>query len=148
MPARLFRNLAAPVLILGVWQLLSYLGLIKPVILPSPVAVVERFGLYLWPAQLLSESAGISDWVWSSELLGDLVASLRRVMLGFGVGAGLALPLGLMMGTDRRIEGFLNPSNSCDLYRRSPTYPWQFSGLASAIRLPSFSLRSVHSSRF
>jgi NitT/TauT family transport system permease protein len=109
MPARLLRNLAAPVVILGVWQLLSYLGLIKPVILPSPVAVVERFWLYLVPAQTVAESAGISDWIWSSELLGDLTASLRRVVLGFAVGAGLALPLGLLMGTDRRIEGFLNP---------------------------------------
>jgi len=109
MRTRLLRNLAAPVIILGVWQLLSHLGLIKPVILPSPVAVVERFGLYVLPVQSLAESAGVADWIWSSELLSDLVASLRRVVLGFVVGAGLALPLGLMMGTDRRIEGFLNP---------------------------------------
>ena len=76
MRTRLLRNLAAPVIILGVWQLLSHLGLIKPVILPSPVAVVERFGLYVLPVQSLAESAGVADWIWSSELLSDLVASL------------------------------------------------------------------------
>jgi NitT/TauT family transport system permease protein len=109
MPVRLLRNLAAPVLILGIWQLLSSLGWIKPVILPSPVAVVERFWLYLLPGQTFAESAGLADFLWSSELLSDVVASLRRVVLGFLTGAGLALPLGLLMGSDRRIEGFFNP---------------------------------------
>jgi NitT/TauT family transport system permease protein len=109
MLARWLRNLAAPVIILSVWQLLSSLGLIKPVILPSPIAVVGKFWFYLLPMQTLAESTDVAEWIWSSELLSDLVASLRRVVLGFGVGAGLALPLGLLMGADRRTEGFLNP---------------------------------------
>lgn len=109
MTRTLFRNLAVPVVILVLWQLLSQSGFIKPVILPSPLAILERLWTYLVPAQSLAESAGVSDWIWSSELLSDLVASMRRVILGFAVGAGLALPLGLLMGTDRRFEAYLNP---------------------------------------
>lgn len=109
MARTLFRNLAVPVVILVLWQLLSQSGIIKPVILPSPVAIVERLWTYLMPAQSFAESAGASDWIWSSELLSDLVASMRRVIFGFAVGAGLALPLGLLMGTDRRFEAYLNP---------------------------------------
>ena len=109
MTRTLFRNLAVPVVLLVVWQLLSQSGFIKPVILPSPVAILERLWTYLLPAQTYAESAGFADWMWSSELLSDLVASMRRVILGFAVGAGLALPLGLLMGTDRRFEAYLNP---------------------------------------
>ncbi len=109
MTRKLFRNLAVPVVLLVLWQLLSLSGIIKPVILPSPVAIVERLWIYLLPAQTFAESTGFSDWIWSSELLSDLVASMRRVILGFAVGAGLALPLGLLMGTDRRFESYINP---------------------------------------
>lgn len=109
MTRTLFRNLAVPVVILVLWQLLSQSGFIKPVILPSPVAILERLWTYLLPAQTYAESGGFADWMWSSELLSDLVASMRRVILGFAVGAGLALPLGLLMGTDRRFEAYLNP---------------------------------------
>ncbi|MCJ7995478.1 ABC transporter permease [Rhizobium cremeum] len=109
MARTLFRNLAVPVVLLVLWQLLSQSGFIKPVILPSPLAIIERLWIYLLPAQNLAESAGFADWIWSSELLSDLVASMRRVLLGFAVGAGLALPLGLLMGTDRRFEAYLNP---------------------------------------
>ncbi|MFT3834130.1 MAG: ABC transporter permease [Micropruina sp.] len=105
---RAFRNLAVPVVILAIWQALSMAGFMRAEILPSPVAIVERLWLYLVPEQSFAESAGLLDWLRSSELLSDLIASLRRVVLGFVVGAGLALPLGLLMGTDRRIEGYLN----------------------------------------
>ncbi|MBB3612528.1 ABC transporter permease [Rhizobium sp. BK602] len=109
MMKRLFQNLAVPVVLLIVWQLMSVFGLVRPEILPSPVAILERFWLYLAPEQSLQEAGGLGAWVMSSELLGDLLASLQRVVLGFVVGAGLALPLGLLMGTDRTIERYLNP---------------------------------------
>lgn len=109
MGARLFRVLAVPVFLIVLWQGFSMLGYVRPAILPSPVAIIERLWLYLLPGQSFAESTGVLDWLQSSELLSDMFASLHRVVLGFVVGAGLALPLGLLMGTDRRVEGLLDP---------------------------------------
>ncbi|MQB41063.1 ABC transporter permease [Rhizobium sp. ICMP 5592] len=109
MMKRLLQNLAVPVVLLTVWQLMSVFGLVRPEILPSPVAIMERLWLYLIPEETFQEAGGFYAWIMSSELLGDLLASLQRVVLGFAVGAGLALPLGLLMGTDRTVERYLNP---------------------------------------
>ncbi|NTI44094.1 ABC transporter permease [Rhizobium rhizogenes] len=106
---RLLQNLAVPVVLLTIWQLMSIFGLVRPEILPSPVAIMERLWLYLMPEETFQAAGGIGAWIMSSELLGDLLASLQRVVLGFAVGAGLALPLGLLMGTDKTIERYLNP---------------------------------------
>lgn len=106
MLARLFRNLAVPVAVLLLWQLLSHMEVVRPEILPSPTAIAARWIEYLLPQE---RETGLAGWLQSSELLSDLIASLRRVVLGFGLGAGLALPLGLLMGTDRRVEALLDP---------------------------------------
>jgi len=39
----------------------------------------------------------------------QLVASLGRVFLGFGIGVALALPLGILMGASESARGLLNP---------------------------------------
>lgn len=98
---------AVPLSILIFWEMLSRYGLLRPEILPSPVAVITRWFEYLAPAGDQSDTW----WTWlaSSELLSDAYASLHRVVVGFFIGAGLALPLGLLMGTDRKIESLLDP---------------------------------------
>ena len=48
-------------------------------------------------------------WLLSGELLTDAVSSLYRVLVGFLVGAALALPLGLAMGASPRAHQLLNP---------------------------------------
>lgn len=103
---RLFRLFAVPVALLALWQGLSMAGLINPSILPAPSAVVARWWSYLEPTA--PYSAGLYAWLASSELLSDLLASLWRVVLGFVVGAGLALPLGLAMGADKRVDAYLD----------------------------------------
>ncbi|MFM9709868.1 ABC transporter permease, partial [Streptomyces galilaeus] len=47
--------------------------------------------------------------IFSGELPLDAVASLYRVFVGFAVGAGLALPIGLAMGASRKIYDLANP---------------------------------------
>ncbi len=42
--------------------------------------------------------------------MGDALGSLYRVVLGFAIGAGLALPLGLAMGASERVYGWCNLS--------------------------------------
>ena len=48
-------------------------------------------------------------WATSGDLWADALASLRRVLVGFGLGTLLALPLGLMMGASDRVYGMMNP---------------------------------------
>ena len=75
------------------WQAACSAGLVNPQILPSPWAVLLK-----WKEYLLS-----------GELLSDAVASLLRVLGGFLLGAVLALPLGLLMGSSPRLYRLFNP---------------------------------------
>lgn len=43
------------------------------------------------------------------ESLVNILASLRRMAIGFGVGVGVSIPLGLMMGRSRAVASFFNP---------------------------------------
>ncbi|MFP5514725.1 MAG: ABC transporter permease [Alphaproteobacteria bacterium] len=109
-PAALLRGSLVPVLVIVLWQVLSTSGLINPVVLPSPVAVVERWWAYLLPTDPYdpAQSSWIL-WALSGEMLFDAWSSLYRVVLGFAVGAGLALPLGLAMGGNPRIYALFDP---------------------------------------
>ena len=99
-----------PALVIGVWQLVSMKGWVNPQMLPSPLAVLERWIAYLLPIQPYSPEQGSwLLWAVSGELIVDALGSLYRVVVGFAVGAGLALPLGLMMGASQRMYAWLNP---------------------------------------
>src|SRR3984957_13400643 len=43
------------------------------------------------------------------ESLINILASLRRMAIGFGVGVAVSIPLGLMMGRSRAVAAFFNP---------------------------------------
>src|ERR1700737_4617769 len=43
------------------------------------------------------------------ESLINILASLRRMAIGFGVAVAVAIPLGLMMGRSRGVASFFNP---------------------------------------
>src|SRR6201995_1883315 len=43
------------------------------------------------------------------ESLVNIAASLQRMVIGFGIGVALSIPLGLMMGRSRAVAGFFNP---------------------------------------
>jgi NitT/TauT family transport system permease protein len=97
MKSRAWRALAAglvvPVLAIAAWQAAAVLGWVDDKILPSPLQVWDK-----WRA-----------WALSGELLVDAQGSLFRVLAGFAVGAGLALPLGVIMGASRAAHAWLNP---------------------------------------
>jgi NitT/TauT family transport system permease protein len=65
------------------WVALSATGAVPATFLPSPAAVV---------------SAGV-EMVASGELLADLWATVRRVLLGFGLAVLVSVPIGIVMGT-------------------------------------------------
>ncbi len=62
--------------------------LISPIILPSPVEVVRSF------PSLLNDRA----------LLQSIAATLKRVLIGFGLAAAVGVPLGIVAGSWRVVE--------------------------------------------
>ena len=82
-----------PLLLLVVWEAVCRAGMVSPIMLPSPSAIVVKW----------------VEWLRSGELLLDVVGSLGRVTGGFLLGAGLALPLGLFMGASPRTYEYFTP---------------------------------------
>ncbi len=101
-------GLVLPVAVIALWQASAMLGWVNPQVLPSPLAVVQKWIAYLLPLQPHREGSYIA-WMLSGELIVDSIGSMYRVLVGFGIGAGLALPLGLAMGANRRVYAWCNP---------------------------------------
>lgn len=103
-------GLIVPIVLIAVWQSVSSMGWVNEHVLPSPWAVVTRWVAYLLPAKPYAEFEGSwAAWAISGELILDATGSMYRVLVGFCVGAGLALPLGLVMGASPRVYAWLNP---------------------------------------
>lgn len=59
---------------------------------------------YLLPTEpYIAESGSWLTWMFSGELVRDAVGSMYRVLIGFLIGGGLALPIGILMGANQRI---------------------------------------------
>ena len=103
-------GLIVPVIAIALWQTCSSMGWVNALVLPSPYAVLHKWFEYLLPLTPYSaESGSWFKWAISGELLLDTFNSMYRVVVGFAVGAGLALPLGLSMGASKRVYAWLNP---------------------------------------
>jgi NitT/TauT family transport system permease protein len=108
--ARLARSLAVPVLVIALWELVARAGWVSPILLPAPSRVLLRWIAYALPLTPYDPAEGSRlAWMFSGELPHDAVASLARVGGGFVVGAGLALPLGLLMGAKPLVHDLMNP---------------------------------------
>jgi len=107
---RFMQGAIVPLVAVALWQTLSWLGLINPQIVPSPLAVLRKWGEYLAPTQAYSPELGsYAMWLLSGELLQDAYASMSRVIGGFLIGGVLALPLGLLMGTNKTVFKLFDP---------------------------------------
>ena len=84
------------------WVIITGLGFVKPIFLPSPGAVGTEF--------IRQIQEGI--------LVKDVTASLYRIMTGWMISTLLALPIGILMGSFRFFEGLFEPS--VDLVRYMP----------------------------
>jgi NitT/TauT family transport system permease protein len=107
---RILRAVLVPLLVLAAWEALCRAEVFSPLILPSPTQVFRRWIAYARPqhAHDPAEQAWLA-WALSGELWHDVLGSLYRVVGGFLIGAGLALPLGLLMGAKGWIHELLNP---------------------------------------
>ncbi|MCW5770159.1 MAG: ABC transporter permease [Rhodospirillaceae bacterium] len=83
----------SPIVLLLIWEALSRLGWIDRHFFPAPSAVLT----FLW-----ADLAG-------GQLLVDIGATLRRVLVGFAMGGIPAVILGLLLGMSRPLRMFLAP---------------------------------------
>lgn len=84
---------AAIILILVLWELFCRSGLVSPLYLPSPLAIV---------------ASGI-EMIKSGELLANAKASLYRIGAGFIIGSAAGIAIGLATGFSRLAEAVGNP---------------------------------------
>ncbi|MDB5777216.1 MAG: sulfonate transporter permease [Herbaspirillum sp.] len=103
-----WRNVASgllvPIVVIALWQAACSMSMVSPLKLPAPLAVAQRWVQYLLPAEAYTADAG-NWWTWafSGELIHDTLGSMYRVAVGFAIGGGLALPLGVLMGASQRV---------------------------------------------
>jgi NitT/TauT family transport system permease protein len=86
-------GVAAFAVVLAIWAVLTYGGIVQPLFLPSPGSVA---------------SAGWEMFVHES-FLGDVWASFRRILIGFLVASALGIPLGIAIGSFRAVQAFFEP---------------------------------------
>ena len=92
--------------LLALWSIVTELGLVKPLFLPSPVAVWQRF--------LVATTDGVSN----STLAEHTLASLGRVLGAFVFALITAVPVGILMGVNRVWRGLFDPI--IEFYRPLP----------------------------
>jgi taurine transport system permease protein len=90
----------------GLWFLVSNMGWVKPLFLPTPQAVFEQFMAYL--------TGSAND----KPLHEHLFASLMRVFAAFLLACVTAIPIGIAMGVSRVARGIMDPP--IEFYRPLP----------------------------
>ena len=86
-------GVVAPILLAGVWCLLTYGGIMAPDFLPSPTEVIR----------------GLLQLFLQYDLWSAIVVSSRRILLSFLLATAVALPLGVLMGAFEPVNRFFEP---------------------------------------
>ncbi|SDZ66680.1 taurine ABC transporter permease TauC [Pseudomonas sp. NFIX28] len=94
------------VVLLALWWAVTASGLIEPLFLPSPAAVLQK-------AWLLTTSGYMDSTLWQ-----HLGASLGRIGLALGFAVLTAIPVGIAIGHSRIARGVLDPL--IEFYRPIP----------------------------
>ncbi|BCJ69083.1 ABC transporter permease [Polymorphospora rubra] len=87
------RRILVPVLLVAVWQLASSVGWLNPTTFASPGMVWDRF----------------VEFAQSGVLADNVLASLRRVVLGLLIGVAIGVVLGLATGLSRVADELVDP---------------------------------------
>jgi NitT/TauT family transport system permease protein len=94
------------VIFFGLWQLVLVMGWSPELLLPAPWTVV----------------ISLVDLFAKQQFLGDVLVSIYRIVVSFAAAAVIAVPLGILMGSFRAIEAFVNPLVSAWRYLPAPSF--------------------------
>lgn len=92
--------------LIGLWFLVTEMGWVKPLFLPSPIAVFHKF--------IVAMDQGVAN----STLTEHTIASLTRVFGAFFLACLTAIPIGILMGVSRVVRGLFDPI--IEFYRPLP----------------------------
>jgi NitT/TauT family transport system permease protein len=82
-----FKRLFVFLTIIIIWSIISYLKLIKPIFLPTPIEVINSLTTILFTIE------GIKN----------IIFTLKRMIISFIFGLIIAIPIGLILGTYTKI---------------------------------------------
>lgn len=99
-------SFATTIVIVALWFLVTESGWVKPLFLPSPLSVWDKFMLAL------------TDGVSNSTLIEHTLASIGRVFGAFLLALVTAVPIGILMGVNRFVRGLFDPI--IEFYRPLP----------------------------
>ncbi|MDF3135790.1 taurine ABC transporter permease TauC [Pseudomonas extremaustralis] len=99
-------SLLTLVALLAIWWAVTATGVIEPLFLPPPSAVLQK-------AWLLATTGYMDSTLWQ-----HLAASLSRIGLGLGFAVLTAVPVGIAIGANRIARGILDPL--IEFYRPIP----------------------------
>jgi taurine transport system permease protein len=99
-------SVATVIVLLALWALVTNMGWVKPLFLPTPQAVFQQFVDYL-------TGAANDKPLWQ-----HFVASMFRVFSAFALACVTAIPIGIAMGMSRVMRGIFDPP--LEFYRPLP----------------------------
>ncbi|HEX5463952.1 MAG TPA: ABC transporter permease subunit [Burkholderiales bacterium] len=99
-------SIVTTIVLIAAWFIVTNMGWIKPLFLPSPQAVWGKF--------IVAATEGVAN----STLLQHTLTSLSRVFGAFFLSCITAIPIGILMGTNRVIRGIFDPP--IEFYRPLP----------------------------
>ena len=99
-------GIAIWVLFFALWELASALQWVNPLFMPPPQKVL----------------AGLYTLIVEQNFILDVGISILRIMASFLVACLVAVPLGILMGSFKRIEAFVNPLVSAWRYLPAPSF--------------------------
>ncbi|OTG86398.1 ABC transporter permease [Acinetobacter sp. ANC 4558] len=102
---RIAQALALPVLFILLCEYFVRAGIIEPYLLPAPSS--------LWQSFIDLAQSDLNQHIW---------ASSWRVLIGFAIGAGLGLIFALLVGLNKQLEAFLEPTFSA--IKSIPSLAW------------------------
>ena len=99
-------SLITSLALIALWFLVTSAGWVRPLFLPSPIAVYDKF------------VSAMTDGVANSTLAEHALASLTRVFGAFFLACLTAIPVGILMGVNRYARGIFDPP--IEFYRPLP----------------------------
>lgn len=100
--ARRALPLAGPIAFLLLWWGVCSMHVVRPVLLPTPLATFS----YMF------------DALFHGSMLADAFVTISRVLIAFAIGAALGIPLGVMLGSSERL--YRSMEFLIDFFRSTP----------------------------